>query len=811
MSNALKITVCVIHNGSCPQLSRTLASLKDQTIDTFEVRVLEGPEFWSADRNQHALGGDYVLYLYSGSILEEEALEILSKAAQTGAGWYYFDERLFGDPHGCVEKPEFGPLGFAGKIYTGEGVLFSRETLEQMELRYDGSNFAAALMEMTISAAACSDGVHIPHPLLTRHNRREFTGAEQELLAEALAVFLEKRDPGLKSVGKSNASGLYLFPQRKQQKISFLLISDAEPAFFPVGDGHEIIRLTGKCSYIEKCLRGARQASGDILCVIDSGCTPPSRADLEKLVSYASLPCAGLVSPCLYKKNRVLYAGTFSMAGTPFQMERTEENMARLWEDIYTVRETVMPAWQFWMVKKDLLLSIAGNLPEALSPEYAVLELAFRASALGWNSLYVGDILVRCAAEQAEASGGFCDMLFRWKEHFLLDPYCPSALRSRMRETELKDVKAWFPGETVIPGSGSKKILVLTHELSLTGAPVVLTHAIPILKEAGWQVVVASPSDGVLKDAFLQEKVPVLILGDMDRSENWLQYAADFDLTLVNTVVPFRQIAQLQKLDIPVLWWLHDAKSGYENYLGHVLPQTLGENIHIFSVSRYADDAVHTYRPQYQTGLLQYGLKDEADRLQPAPYMDTGGRRLFVTVGTVIPRKGQDVLVQAIRLLPNTVREQCLFLFVGKPADPDIFRHIAALEADFPDTVRHLDAIPHSQIFSLYRQADGVICSSRDDPLPTFMAETMMVSGVCICSENTGMAGVIENGKNGFLYPNDDPEKLARCIQYVAEQPDLSPIRREARKLFEEVFTMEIFRKNLLRCVARCIGEAEHA
>ena len=173
--------------------------------------------------------------------------------------------------------------------------------------------------------------------------------------------------------------------------------------------------------------------------------------------------------------------------------------------------------------------------------------------------------------------------------------------------------------------------------------------------------------------------------------------------------------------------------------------------------------------------------------------------------------QAEEILAQAIRLLPERIHNECLFLFVGKNLDPDIFRHIEDLQREYPDSVRHIPAIPREEIFSLYRQADAVICSSRDDPMPTFMAETMMVSGVCICSENTGTAGVIEHGVNGFLYPDDDPAKLAACIQAVVESGDLTQVRDNGRRLFEEVFTMDIFKQNLLRCVAQCIGETEDA
>ena len=102
-----------------------------------------------------------------------------------------------------------------------------------------------------------------------------------------------------------------------------------------------------------------------------------------------------------------------------------------------------------------------------------------------------------------------------------------------------------------------------------------------------------------------------------------------------------------------------------------------------------------------------------------------------------------------------------------------------------------------------------MICSSRDDPLPTFMAETMMVSGVCICSENTGTAAVIEDGVNGYVYHNDDPEELADCICRVERCNDLSALRAASRKTFEEVFSLEIFKNNLLRCAAQCLEPRE--
>jgi glycosyltransferase involved in cell wall biosynthesis len=48
-----------------------------------------------------------------------------------------------------------------------------------------------------------------------------------------------------------------------------------------------------------------------------------------------------------------------------------------------------------------------------------------------------------------------------------------------------------------------------------------------------------------------------------------------------------------------------------------------------------------------------------------------------------------------------------------------------------------------------------LICASRDDPMPVVVTEAMMFSKVCICSENTGSANIIQDGNSGFVYKDN--------------------------------------------------------
>lgn len=816
---AHQVEILVVDNGFQRQLHRTIESLRNQTETNFLWRVIDSTSFWSEKRNQLSCA-DYLLYLYSGSVLEEHAVEILSRTIEAlSPSWAYWDEqtqdaKTNGNPYGVCEKPDFGLIGFAGQIYTGEGVVFSKRILERMELKYTGTNFGVALREMAISAAAIADGVHIPELLLIRQGRPEADPAEQGLLRNAMKMFLSARNQNIQGIVKPDFSGLYLYPGRPANPfVSFVILSDsdfdAEQYQFGYLDARwEVIKQVNPGTYLDGCIQGAEKARGNLLCFMSADCTPPGREDMTRLINFASIPHVGAVSPCLYDGAEILYAGTFSLAGKPMCFSRqTPEPVMR---EIRGIRETGLPAWQFWMIDKALFLQAADSLwagacTKTLPAGNGMQVLAAQLRTLGQSCLYLGNVMVRWEkTEQKQISQGFYEMLARYQRDFFLDPFCPPAIKARARTDVLKGVRCCFPPRMRTEGNNRKKIFVLTHELSLTGAPIVLSHAVHILVENGYQVVVASPADGELKDDFLRQNVPVLILGDMESHRDWLNFVADFDLVLVNTVVPFRQIEQLQTIPVPVLWWLHDARSGYEDYLKKVLPDSIGENIHVYSVSKYADDVVREFRPKYQTKILMYGLKDES--ISTMPEENLGSRKVFVSVGTVIRRKGQDILAQAVRLLPREIQEQCLFLFIGKCVDQDIFRPVMDLERDFPDAVKWIASVPHDSIFRLYRQAAAVICSSRDDPLPTFMAETMMVSGVCICSEHTGTAAVIRNGENGYVYHNDDPKELADCISQVVNCDHADAVRQEARKTFETMFSMDIFKDNLLSSVEDCIN-----
>lgn len=347
-----------------------------------------------------------------------------------------------------------------------------------------------------------------------------------------------------------------------------------------------------------------------------------------------------------------------------------------------------------------------------------------------------------------------------------------------------------------------KKLLVITHELSWTGAPLVLAEAcIAVLKPAGYEILVLSQKAGPVSAKYLDNGIPVMTLPDV-ASENCSllnTLVQPYDAVIVNTIVPFAAIQLLNTLNKPILWWIHECELIYQ-WVGHFLPQKLGSHIYVCCVGQYALDILKRNRPDYSAQLLIYGLQDTnpAKKMKQRP----DGRRLrFATIGSIGRIKGQDILVQAIDLLRDHIRSKCEFLFVGKTEDSEILAAVETAQNRWPEYVRYIGPVARDVLDEIYPDLDCVICPSRCDCMPTFVAEGMMYGKPAICSENTGMAPILCAGAAGFVYSDNDPCKLAEAItEYVSlSKEEQEAYSTKARICFEKNFALDVFRKNLLQ------------
>lgn len=345
----------------------------------------------------------------------------------------------------------------------------------------------------------------------------------------------------------------------------------------------------------------------------------------------------------------------------------------------------------------------------------------------------------------------------------------------------------------------SRAALLISHELSMTGAPVALLEMAKQLKEMGTTAVVTCPSDGPLREETESRGIPAVIIPQLFEEGTLSDIADLFDFIVVNTLVCCPAVRELNGADIPVLWWIHETEEAYGNCTD-IMPAVLLSNITAVTAGPRAGAFLKKHRPLYEAEELPYAIPDfytSGENKRTGKKAD-GGVVTFALIGTLEPRKGQDILLDAINTLCEGEYGRCRFIFVGEDAGHPVTDRVRKAVSEEHSNLEYIEYIGRDEMPSFYDGIDCLICASRDDPMPMTVTEACMTGRAVICSENTGSAALLERYDAGIIYHNDDPEELASCIrQVINELSGMDDMRKNARKLYEENFILEIFAASL--------------
>ena len=374
----------------------------------------------------------------------------------------------------------------------------------------------------------------------------------------------------------------------------------------------------------------------------------------------------------------------------------------------------------------------------------------------------------------------------------------------------LDHTEAKVYGREIIEGyeeHADQSVLLVSHELSFSGAPIVLLRLAESLKRRGFQTVIICGRDGeIFADHATRMGIPVVCYPGLLESGMVFCIRKLFSRIIVNTIRCASVINQLNDTDSSVMWWIHEAGACYQRSTAREMPYQVTENIHIYSCGSYAGKMLVSRFPRYSVKNLTAGVPDLAKADNKSDFhLDLPDKKIFALFGAVEYRKGQDVLKNAIKRLPERIRKECFFLFVGRDSDPKITSALRELNYQYPENVLYIDEIKYNDMCRLYRDIHFLVCASRDDPTPLVVAESMSLGKPCICSEHTGAAAVIEKYNAGYVYRHNSAPALAQRIEeaYYLNIENYETMSKNARSAFEQVFSEELFEEKLDQCLEK--------
>ncbi|TCZ75893.1 glycosyltransferase family 1 protein [Paenibacillus albiflavus] len=142
-------------------------------------------------------------------------------------------------------------------------------------------------------------------------------------------------------------------------------------------------------------------------------------------------------------------------------------------------------------------------------------------------------------------------------------------------------------------------------------------------------------------------------------------------------------------------------------------------------------------------------------------------------VGRIIPRKGIQVLIQAVRMLKSKIPHVRLII-AGGTTSKSYFNKMKKYAAAMHVPTVFTGYIPHRHLPQVYWLGDCFVCPSQRHEAFGLVNVEAMASGVpVVASANGGIKEIIHDGVNGLLVHHyHHPREFAQTIHKLITRPD---------------------------------------
>lgn len=158
----------------------------------------------------------------------------------------------------------------------------------------------------------------------------------------------------------------------------------------------------------------------------------------------------------------------------------------------------------------------------------------------------------------------------------------------------------------------------------------------------------------------------------------------------------------------------------------------------------------------------------------------------ILSVGRAVEKKGYDVLLRALALLPADLHWR--MDHIGGGEELSKLKALAA-ELGLSDRIVWKGAMAQEDVLDHYRRADlfalacRIAANGDRDGLPNVLVEASSQRLVCLSTEVSGVPELLKHGENGLVVPPEDPARLAGALEAAIRDPALRKRLGDAAEL----------------------------
>jgi glycosyltransferase involved in cell wall biosynthesis len=334
--------------------------------------------------------------------------------------------------------------------------------------------------------------------------------------------------------------------------------------------------------------------------------------------------------------------------------------------------------------------------------------------------------------------------------------------------------------------SSGRRLILFTHSFSNSGAPIMLYHLAVALKQRGHALGVICPfEDGPLSNRLRKAGIATLVEPMLESSACPIyEELTRASLVVTNTILTAASAHACKLWKIPVLWWIQDGESGRLHIHFHpeagkayqLVDEVVCPSLKTASVYHAVDSRSPVIIPNGIPRVIVSPMTPQRQRTKIR----------FLQLGTICERKGQDILIAALHLIPKELSTRFHVCIMGHPQQPE-FHRTCLKAAKGLDCLSWKPGRAHHGALHALAQADVLIVASRDEALPVVIQEAMSLGKGIVATQAGGTEEFIKDGVHGLLVPTCDPAALATAMEQLIRQPDrLAEYGANAKTRFEE-------------------------
>ncbi|MBB3165600.1 glycosyltransferase [Rhizobium laguerreae] len=183
-------------------------------------------------------------------------------------------------------------------------------------------------------------------------------------------------------------------------------------------------------------------------------------------------------------------------------------------------------------------------------------------------------------------------------------------------------------------------------------------------------------------------------------------------------------------------------------------------------------EAVHLSYHGLDLARFGHFAGERSDRTGSEP----GDPALILSVGRAVEKKGYDVLLRALSLLPAELHWRMDHIGGGEELAK---LKVLATELGISGRIVWKGAMAQEDVLDHYRRADlfalacRIAANGDRDGLPNVLVEASSQRLVCLSTDVSGVPELLKNGENGLVVPPEDPALLANALEAAIRDPAL--------------------------------------